>query len=127
MSDLILVGRSSSHFTRITRMIAMELGVALTFRPLFDLTSLDVREYGDNPALKVPVLVTETGPLYGAENICRELVRRALAKNKKGKKKSDIVMRGDLDSRLARNSLFCVASGGTAQSPQIRLRPRGYV
>jgi glutathione S-transferase len=104
MSDLILVGRSSSHFTRITRMFAIELGVALTFRPVFDLTNLDLASYGDNPALKVPVLVTETGPLFGAENICRELARRAVTKGKKGKKKSDIVMRGDLDSRLVANA-----------------------
>jgi glutathione S-transferase len=104
MSDLILVGRSSSHFTRITRMIAIELGVALTFRPVFDLTTLDVATYGDNPALKVPVLVTETGPLFGTENICRELARRAGAKGKKGKKRSDVVLRGDLDSRLVANA-----------------------
>lgn len=106
MSDLILVGRSSSHFTRLTRMFAIELGIEVAFRPLYDLTSLDVSSYGDNPALKIPVLVTETGPLFGAENICRELVRRAGAKNKKDKtrKRSDIVMRGDLDSRLVANA-----------------------
>jgi glutathione S-transferase len=104
MSDLILVGRSSSHFTRVTRMFAIELGVELTFRPLFDLTSLDVASYGDNPALKIPVLLTETGPLFGAENICRELVRRAGAKHKKARKKSDFVMRGDVDSRLVANA-----------------------
>jgi glutathione S-transferase len=103
MSDLTLVGRSSSHFTRVVRMFAMELGVGISFRPLFDLTSLDVTEYGDNPALKIPVLVTETGPLFGAENICRELVRRARAKNKKAKK-SDVVLRGELDSRLVANA-----------------------
>lgn len=106
MSDLTLVGRSSSHFTRITRMFAIELGVALAFRPVFDLTSLDTTVYGDNPALKIPVLVTETGPLFGAENICRELVRRAGPKSKKekGKKRSDFVLRGDLDSRLVANA-----------------------
>jgi glutathione S-transferase len=103
MSDLSLVGRSSSHFTRVVRMVALELGVPLAFRPLFDLTSLDVTEYGDNPALKIPVLVTETGPLFGAENICRELARRARTKNKKAKK-SDVVLRGDLDSRLVANA-----------------------
>jgi glutathione S-transferase len=104
MSDLTLVGRSSSHFTRITRMFAIELGVELTFRPLYDLTSLDVASYGDNPALKIPVLLTETGPLFGSENICRELVRRAGAKHKKARKKSDFVMRGDVDSRLVANA-----------------------
>ena len=104
MSDLTLVGRSSSHFTRITRMFASELGVALTFRPVLDLTSLDTETYADNPALKVPVLITETGPLFGAENICRELVRRAGAKSKKPRKKSDFVLRGDTDSRLVANA-----------------------
>jgi glutathione S-transferase len=104
MSDLVLVGRSSSHFTRVARMFALELGVTFTFRPVYDLTSLDIAVFADNPALKVPVLITETGPLFGAENICREIVRRALAKNKKGKKKSDIVMRGEMDSRLVANA-----------------------
>lgn len=105
MSELTLVGRSSSHFTRVTRMFASELGVTLAFRPVFDLTSLDVASYGENPALKIPVLLTETGPLFGAENICRELLRRAAAaKNKKVKKKSDVVMRGDIDSRLVANA-----------------------
>lgn len=104
MSELTLVGRSSSHFTRVTRMFAIELGVAFTFRPLYDLTSTDSAEYGDNPALKVPVLITETGPLFGAENICREIVRRAGAKNKKARKKSDYVLRGDIDSRLIANA-----------------------
>ena len=110
MSELVLVGRSSSHFTRVVRMFAIELGVEFTFRPLYDLTSLDVSLYGDNPALKIPVLLTETGPLFGAENICRELVRRARAKNIKAKTakrapgKSDVVLRGDLDSRLVANA-----------------------
>jgi glutathione S-transferase len=104
MSALTLVGRSSSHFTRVTRMFAIELGVALTMRPVFDLTALGTEVYGENPALKIPVLLTETGPLFGAENICRELVRRARARNKSSRKKSAIVMRGDLDSRLVANA-----------------------
>lgn len=104
MSELTLVGRSSSHYTRVTRMFALELGVELSFRPVFDLTALDAATYGDNPALKIPVLLTETGPLFGAENICRELVRRAGARSKKGKKKSDVVLRGEMDSRLVANA-----------------------
>lgn len=84
-------------------MFAIDLGIEHTFRPLYDLTSLDVSAYGDNPALKIPVLITETGPLFGAENICRELVRRARARNKKAKR-SEVVLRGDLDSRLVANA-----------------------
>lgn len=68
-----LVGRSSSHFTRVARMFAIDLGVAHTFRPIFDLTSTDPALYAGNPALKIPILVDAQGPLYGTENICRAL------------------------------------------------------
>jgi glutathione S-transferase len=93
----VLVGRSSSHFTRTTRIFAHELGVPFTFRPVFDMTSLDAAAYGDNPALKVPVLCDEEGPLFGAENICRALVARAGARDR-------VVMRGDLSSRVVANA-----------------------
>jgi len=95
--DLVLVGRSSSHFTRTTRIFALELGVPFTFRPVFDLTTLDATTYGDNPALKVPVLYDEDGPLFGSENICRALVARAGARER-------VVLRGDLPSRLVANA-----------------------
>jgi len=66
------------------------------FRPVLDITSLDAPNYADNPALKVPILVDERGPLFGTENICRELVRRA------GSKRT-VVMRGDVPDRLVTN------------------------
>ena len=73
---LRIVGRSSSHFTRATRMFAHELGVDYEFRPVLDLSSRDVHHYADNPALKIPVLQTPDGPWFGALSICRELARR---------------------------------------------------
>ncbi|MFO0548774.1 MAG: hypothetical protein U0271_10325 [Polyangiaceae bacterium] len=65
-----LIGRSSSHFTRLTRVFAHELGVATVFRPVFDLASLDTAAYGENPALKIPILVDLARP-SAANRACR--------------------------------------------------------
>lgn len=88
-----LVGRSSSHYTRVARMFALDLGIAHTFRPVFDLMSLDAEAYAGNPALKIPILVDDRGPLFGAENVCRELARG----------RADVVLRGAIDDRLVAN------------------------
>ncbi len=97
MSQLEIVGRSSSHFTRTARFFAIELGVPHSFRPVFDLTTLDAGAYADNPALKIPALVSDEGPLFGTENICRELVRRAGPGG-------PVVLRGDVADRLVANA-----------------------
>lgn len=97
MTELLIIGRSSSHFSRIVRIFARELGVSHSFQPLLDITSMDQNEYGGNPALKVPVLIDERGPLFGTENICRELVRRS----ERGKK---MVLRGDSRERVVANA-----------------------
>jgi glutathione S-transferase len=76
-SELTLFGRSSSSFTRIARIYAAELGVPYAFRVVVDLMSLDPADYGDNPALRLPVLQTTEGTWIGASNICRALARRA--------------------------------------------------
>ncbi|HWA72080.1 MAG TPA: glutathione S-transferase N-terminal domain-containing protein [Polyangiaceae bacterium] len=72
-----IVGRSSSHFTRVARVFALELGVACDFEVVRDLTSVDARDFAENPALKMPSLRTAGGVWFGALNICRELARRA--------------------------------------------------
>jgi glutathione S-transferase len=97
MSHLVLVGRSSSHFTRTARIFALELGVPHTFRPVFDMMTLDATAYADNPTLKVPILLDERGPLFGTENICRELVRRS-------GNAASVVMRGDVGDRVVANA-----------------------
>ena len=40
----VLVGRSSSHFTRVARLLAYELGVEHDFSPVYELGSTDVRD-----------------------------------------------------------------------------------
>jgi glutathione S-transferase len=94
--EVVLVGRSSSHFTRITRIFAHELGVPHSFRPVLDITTLDAAAYADNPALKVPILIDGDGPLFGMENICRALARRAGA--------TDVVLRGQVEARVVANA-----------------------
>jgi glutathione S-transferase len=97
MSHLEIVGRSSSHFTRVARIFALELVVTHTFRPIFDLTSEDASAYAETPALKMPIFVTPDGPWFGTENICRELARRA-------GRSSRVVLRGDIADRLLANA-----------------------
>jgi glutathione S-transferase len=74
---LTLVGRSSSHFTRVTRVMAAELGVAHEFQVVKDLRSLEASDYADNPALRLPILKSPRGTWFGALCICRELARHA--------------------------------------------------
>ena len=77
MPTMCIVGRSSSHFTRLVRLFALELGVACEFAPVYDLSSLDARDYAGNPALKLPVLRMGDVAIFGAENICRTLAELA--------------------------------------------------
>jgi glutathione S-transferase len=123
-----LVARSSSHFSRTVRIFALELGVPHEFRPVLDLTASDPALYAGNPALKVPILLDEQGPLYGTENICRELARRS--------GRAGIVLRGDTNHRLVANAeelvlhamgaevnIITAAMGGPDQvaPPKVRL------
>jgi glutathione S-transferase len=94
--DVTLVGRSSSHFTRTARLFALELSVPHVFQPVLDIMNVEAGNYGENPALKIPVLLDAQGPLFGTENICRELARRS--------GKSGVVLRGDVSDRLVANA-----------------------
>ena len=120
-----LVGRSSSHFTRVARIFAHELGVAHDFRPVLDITTLEPSAYAENPALKIPILVDEHGSLFGAENICRALLRRS-------EKATRVVLRGDVPERAVANaeeltlhvmssgvSLIMAKAGGNVAPPKV--------
>jgi glutathione S-transferase len=77
LDNPIIIGRSSSHFTRVTRIFAAELHVDYSFQVVRDLMSSDPADYGGNPALRLPILQTPQGTWFGALNICRELSRRS--------------------------------------------------
>ena len=70
-----LYGRSSSHFTRIPRIFAAELGVDVEFHPIRDFMSTEPADYGGHPAMKMPTLVTDAGTWFGSLPICRELAQ----------------------------------------------------
>jgi glutathione S-transferase len=126
--EVTLVGRSSSHFTRIARLFALELGVPHTFRPVLDINTTDAVAYAGNPALKVPILVDAAGPLFGTENICRELARRS-------GHGARVVLRGEVGTRLVANAeelvlhamgagvnLIMASLGGADRPPPPKLR-----
>jgi glutathione S-transferase len=73
----VLVGRSSSHFTRAARIFAHELGVPFELSPVYDIASVGTDVFAGNPTLRVPSLRTESGLWFGTLNVCRELARRA--------------------------------------------------
>jgi len=104
----VIVGRSSSHFTRVARLFAAELGVDCDLRVVRDLMSSDAADYGGNPALKMPTLVTARGTFFGALPVCRELARQSSSSPR-------IVWPEDLDTPLLSNaqelSLHIMATG----------------
>ena len=104
MSDLQILGRSSSHFTRTVRIFAAELSVPYRFVAMADLLSRDPTDYADNPALRLPILVTPEGPWFGALNICRELARRA-------PHPAHVLWPEDVQPRLAANAQELVLQG----------------
>ncbi len=108
MSSLQIVGRRSSHFTRIARIFAEELGVSYDIVPIYDMTAQDPAIYADNPALKLPILRTEGGVVFGTENICRALADHA-------HKSTNIVWPEQLRRRCSRNTQELVWHCMTAQ------------
>lgn len=77
-----IIGRQSSHFTRVARMVAAELDVACNFTPVHDLMSRDPHVFAGNPALKLPILRVRGDTVFGSVNICRALARLAKAENR---------------------------------------------
>lgn len=75
--QVAIIGRSSSHFTRVTRIFAAEMEIDYSFDIVRNLMSLELNDYGGNPALKLPTLRTSRGAWFGALNICRELARQS--------------------------------------------------
>jgi glutathione S-transferase len=103
-----IIGRSSSHFTRVVRIFAHELGVAAKLTPIHDLTALDAGSYAGNPALKLPSLRRNGSLLFGTQNICRALAELAVESRR-------VVWPEDLRDDLSRNAQELVWHGMAAQ------------
>lgn len=74
---LEIIGRRSSHYTRMARLLAEELGVAYALRPIHDLLSEDHAVYAGNPALKLPAARLGDIVVWGSLNACRLIARSA--------------------------------------------------
>jgi glutathione S-transferase len=61
----------------VTRIFALELGLAPALRVVPSLASANASDYGGNPALRIPALVAASGTWFGALSVCRELMRHA--------------------------------------------------
>ncbi len=109
-----LIGRSSSHYTRVAQIFAHELEVPFSLVPVFDLTSTQADCYGDNPALKIPMLRESAAaePLFGAQNICRRLVELRRARPGEA---PQVVWPETLTSHRSRNANELVWHGMAAQ------------
>jgi glutathione S-transferase len=77
MNSLQIVGRRSSHFTRVARIFAEELGLSYEVVPVYDMAAQDPAIYANNPALKLPILRVGEEVVFGTENICRAMADRA--------------------------------------------------
>ncbi|MET0384693.1 MAG: glutathione S-transferase N-terminal domain-containing protein, partial [Polyangiales bacterium] len=103
--SVYLIGRSSSHFTRIARVFAHELGVAFEFSPVLDLMSRQAGDFAGNPLLRLPILETPEGPWFGTLGICRELARRSPLEA------AGVIWPEDLPQRMAANTQELVLQG----------------
>src|SRR5262245_14233148 len=97
MTSLQIVGRRSSHFTRLTRIFAEELGLSYEVMPIYDMTAQDSAIYANNPALKLPILRIGEDVVFGTENICRAMADRA-------QKSVAVVWPEQLRSNISRNA-----------------------
>jgi glutathione S-transferase len=73
MDAVQIIGRSSSHYTRLPRIFAHELGVPLELVPIYDITSSQAETFAGNAALKLPILRRGGSQVFGSENICRAI------------------------------------------------------
>lgn len=106
--DLELIGRQSSHYTRVARIFAHELGVDVRFTPILDLMSVDAAVFAGNPTLKLPILRIDGEAVFGTGNICRVLARSA-------GREADVYWPEDADTPLLLNGHEVLASAMATQ------------
>jgi len=102
-----LIARSSSHYSRVTRIFAHELEVPYELVVVRDITSHEAAAYS-NPALKIPTLRVDGSTLFGTENICRRLAELSTAKRK-------VLFPEQLTDDLSRNAQEMVWHAMSAQ------------
>jgi glutathione S-transferase len=107
----VIVGRSSSHFTRVPRVIAHALAVPYTLEVVRDLSSTDPRDYAGNPSIKIPSLRVDGEVIFGAEPSARRIAAMSGAA-------ASVAWPEDMTHVTARNAHEVV---WTAMSTQVQL------
>ena len=74
-ADIVIIGRQSSHYTRMVRLLAHALGAEYRLQPVHELLSEDPATFAGNPALKLPALRIGADVWWGSANACRALAR----------------------------------------------------
>ncbi len=77
LPKIAIIGRSTSHFTRVAVMFAHELGIPFELEVVHDMKRIDAESYGGNPTRKLPTLRVDGALVLGTENICRRLAQLA--------------------------------------------------
>jgi len=77
VTHIEIIGRHTSHFTRLPLIVAHELGSDYEFTPIYDLMDLDAASYGSHPGLRLPTLRHGDQVVFGAMPICRYLAELA--------------------------------------------------
>lgn len=72
-----IVGRQSSHYTRLVRLLAHELAVPYRLAPIHALLDTDPATFAGNPALKLPALRDGAAVVWGSQNVARWIARRS--------------------------------------------------
>jgi glutathione S-transferase len=109
MSRLVLAGRSSSHFTRLARIFAIESGCDFEFELLEDLASTNAENYSGNPSLTIPALLVDREPVLGSVNICRRFAELS------GQRERYSLPEDFIGSQLLQNAHELVMTGMSAQ------------
>jgi len=71
---VLVHGTPRSHFTRIVRIVAHELGIACTMNDIGNVG--ETRAFGGHPLMEVPVLEDGDAQVFGTDHICRISWRR---------------------------------------------------
>lgn len=100
-----IIGRQSSHYTRVVRIFAHELGIDYTLSPILTLLADDPEVFGGNPALKLPILRAGGHTVFGCLNACRVLAGG----------RTDVVWPETVDEPLVMNAHEVLAHAMAAQ------------
>jgi glutathione S-transferase len=108
VSKPIIVGRSSSHFTRVVRIFAHECELSYDLQVVAGLMDTSPQAFGGNPGLKLPNLLVDGDVVFGALNSSKVVAELGHARPR-------IVWPEQVSTRLAANAQEVLAQAMTTE------------